>query len=437
MKQTINNIKIAVPLVAALAILIVVFYSCKKESVGKPEITKVRVTDVNKADSSVTKAQPGTTLVIEGRNLSNATQVLVNDKPVFFNPTLNTDNYIIFQIPRDAPTPDRFDVPNTIKVITLAGEAVYSFATQPPPPVLTGIVNYNPKPGTVMEIHGINLYGVNEIIFPGGKLGTNITKSEDGSILSVTVPADLDPTISDYLKINSPFGNTKSSFKVNTMYAQGAFANFDGAAEPGCGCWYTVPNSATLDAAMYPSSTGKYIRMTFGAATAPNGNTSNAGRSYNYGGTATKVILDPAVLSQAPDDYYLLFEINTRKPITGGALRATFGSSASGFSGNYGYDILLAANGVFDTQNKWQTVMMPLKGLNFFEGINWSTYYATSLRAIATLSEIFKPTGQMNGFYLKTIATKATKADGTVVTSGDFSDFDAAFDNFRIEKISK
>lgn len=435
MKSLIDKIKYALPAAFVLFMLFALLQGCKKEVATQPEITRIRVTDPANANLDLTKAQPGAYIVIEGKNLANAIQVLVNDMPVYFNTALNTGTHIIFQIPANAPTPDRFNVPNTIKVVTHSGSAAYDFTTEPPPPILESIYNYNPKPGTVLEISGKNLFGVNEVVFPGGKLGTGITKNEEGTVLKVTVPTDLDPMVSDYLKINSPFGNVTSKFKVNTIYSQGAFANFDGANEAGCGCWTTVPNSATLDAAMYPNSTGKYVRLMFNATAAIDGGQTAAGRAYNYGGPA-KVIIDPAALSQAPEDYYLLFEINTKQPITGGALRVAFGSNWSSYSGPYQYDMLLAKGApgnAFDTKNQWQTIMMPLTNLVSWSGndFNWDTNEPKSsatLIPVTTLTQLFKATGAMNGFAVKTLATK---------TSGGFSAFDAAFDNFRIEKIAK
>ena len=78
--------KIAFFIIAAGAVI----FSCKKNDsgTGQPVITKVRLVDTTKRDSTFTQAVPGTLVVIEGNNFSGVQAVLFNDTSAYFNPAL-------------------------------------------------------------------------------------------------------------------------------------------------------------------------------------------------------------------------------------------------------------------------------------------------------------------------------------------------------------
>lgn len=406
-------------LLASLGSLI----SCKKDSSGLPMITKVRATDANQAAIALENAVPGTFLVIEGQNLNNTTKVLFNGYEAFFNTAFNTSTHLFVQVPLKTPTPDRDPaVPNTITVMTPAGQTTYSFAINPPPPSITYIYNENTKPGSVMEIRGTFLLGVTEVEFPGGKKGTNIQKDPEGSWLKVTVPADL--AGSGVITLNSPYGNTKSQFEVNNTKDNGVFANFEqGTPEFGWEQWGAIK---TDDASAFPANNGSYIRSQFGgiALNDPGWWTNNRNVSVN---NFEKIVVPASELSNPPDDYYLKFEINTKTPIKAGTVFLIESLVKSGGDKSLRYVPYLKETGqVLDTKNQWMTVTIPIKDFGLF---NWDPSWTTvlSVTKVKTIGEFLEGNGAIGRFHIGIVTLDA----------GGIENYDAAIDNLRIAKVQK
>ncbi|HYH57013.1 MAG TPA: hypothetical protein VD772_10400, partial [Anseongella sp.] len=119
--------------IAALFILI----SCEKEeeavSQGPPVIERVRLSDPATADSSLSSATLGSTLVIVGQNLGSVKAVFLNNYEVGVNAAYATDNYLIIGVSDSVPTiATDPGVPNELKIVSPFGEAVYGFQVLPP-----------------------------------------------------------------------------------------------------------------------------------------------------------------------------------------------------------------------------------------------------------------------------------------------------------------
>ncbi|MGM9699445.1 MAG: glycan-binding surface protein [Prevotella sp.] len=143
---------------------------------GTPEITSVRILSDDDEEYAVerTTATPGTTLVVMGRNLSGATQLLINGQDVGFNSTFNTDNSIIATVPTEEKgfklSAFYDDIPDEIRVTTSGGVAVYSFKITAPYPQLTRMqATYPRETGDTIELYGMNLVDIKSIYV------TNIT----------------------------------------------------------------------------------------------------------------------------------------------------------------------------------------------------------------------------------------------------------------------
>ncbi len=172
MRHYIINKKWSLGMMLMVALLQLTFTSCKDDSDdgGQPVITAVRVPDPAKADSTFTKAGPGSVIAIMGQNLGSALKVYINNQSVYFNPTLNTDHSIIVQIPSetDGFKLSAFDssIPDEIRVETTHGTAVYSFKITAPGPQLTRIQGTYPRhAGDILNVYGKNLVDIEKIYF--------------------------------------------------------------------------------------------------------------------------------------------------------------------------------------------------------------------------------------------------------------------------------
>ncbi len=157
-------------LMLLLAVFTLSLSSCSDDdsSGGTPEITGVRVTDPEKADSLFTKSGPGQIIAIIGNNLGGALYVYINDQQVSFNSTMNTDHSIIVTVPteEDGFKLSAFDssIPDEIRVETRNGVATYAFKITAPSPSLQRIQgDYPRETGDILTLYGTNLVDIENI----------------------------------------------------------------------------------------------------------------------------------------------------------------------------------------------------------------------------------------------------------------------------------
>ena len=160
-----------------LMILLIAFVafsvsSCKddEEGMGTPQITAVRSCDPAKADSTFTKAGPGSLIAVIGNNLSDVQKAFINDQQVYFNPTMNTDHSVIITIPTedDGFVLTAFDssLKDEIRLETSHGTAVYAFKITAPWPSISRIQgSYPRKAGDVLNVYGLNLVDIERVYF--------------------------------------------------------------------------------------------------------------------------------------------------------------------------------------------------------------------------------------------------------------------------------
>src|SRR5690606_20408712 len=145
--------------------------ACKEEdeiNVGPPTIERVRNTDPTTADSAFTSATLGSTLAILGNNLLGTQQVYLNDYPLGVNTAYVTNNSVIVTVGDSVPTVATDpNVPNTLRLVNKAGEAIMEFQTLPPAPLVTQVKNQYVKPGDDLTLLGRYFYFVDTVYFPG------------------------------------------------------------------------------------------------------------------------------------------------------------------------------------------------------------------------------------------------------------------------------
>ena len=176
---------------AFLALVTITLASCKddEEGMGTPQITAVRSCDPAKADSTFTKAGPGSLIAVIGNNLSKVQKAYINDQEVYFNPTMNTDHSVILTVPTedDGFILTAFDstLKDEIRLETSHGTAVYAFKITAPWPSISRIQgSYPRKEGNLLNVYGLNLVDIERVYFtdvPAEQLDTTVWETIGGN----------------------------------------------------------------------------------------------------------------------------------------------------------------------------------------------------------------------------------------------------------------
>ncbi|MGK7396219.1 MAG: glycan-binding surface protein [Candidatus Cyclobacteriaceae bacterium M3_2C_046] len=240
MKTLINKLKITLLLIVAGIMII----SCNEDDeFGTPAIENVRMTNPDKADSSLTGGQFGQLIVIQGRNLGSTQEIYFNTEQASFNPNYITNENIIVNIPGTFPE----EVTNQIRVVTLGGQAIYNFNVAIPLPVITSVGNEFAAPGMTLNINGDYFYNVEQVMI--GEQEAKILKVTPEN-LSVEVPQGVS---TGTIKVTTVAGTGESAFNFRDPATM--IMNFDDVAK----CW----GGATVeDQAVNPTS-GNYAHVEF------------------------------------------------------------------------------------------------------------------------------------------------------------------------------
>ncbi|MBN1181872.1 MAG: hypothetical protein JXB49_06265 [Bacteroidales bacterium] len=310
--NNINKTRIISYLVIIFLTTSILFISCKEEEkLGPPVINKVRLIDPEKADSSITIADPGTMVVIEGENFINLLKVYFNDYEASFNRIFVTNTNIIVRIPEETPTAINNPlVSNEITVITETGFTTHSFFLNYPAPVIQTISNENALPGDTIYITGTNFFFIEKIIFPGEIEATNFEiLDEVNGIAQIQVPTNL--TESGIITFITPRDTVFSPMKFNDISGDDVICNFDDINTFIWGCLISADNNA------FPGARGSFAHLS---------TTNIAVGSYDWW-TNNKVcfldsinIIPPQNMGDQITDYQLKFEMYVNKPWNTGNL---------------------------------------------------------------------------------------------------------------------
>jgi hypothetical protein len=245
--------KTALGLLLAAGMLLA-FQSCNNDDVdGAPAISNVRLLDPAKADSSLTAAEPGSLIVIQGQNLGSVLKVYFNDFEASFNAALGSSSNIIVIIPAGAPTKAvDAGVPNKIKVLTKGGEATYDFVLTAPVPVISGLYSEFVKANGTVVINGDYFYNIKSV-----KLGSTSLEVVSATVKQITAKMPATAAV-DIITVEGEFGTVKTGFKMNDL--TGNMINFDVPATTWGSdvCWGGAPIVAATDA---QAISGKFSRI--------------------------------------------------------------------------------------------------------------------------------------------------------------------------------
>lgn len=144
---------------------------------GQPVIECVRLTDPEKADSTFSVGNLGQMILIEGRNLSHAMNIYINNQDCYFNANYNTDTHIIMNIPSDLIVYGQDNsLPMEIRVETTHGTAIYPFHVIAGAPAIDFYKADMPlnsegipemQPGQIVELHGSLFHEIQSIYVAG------------------------------------------------------------------------------------------------------------------------------------------------------------------------------------------------------------------------------------------------------------------------------
>jgi len=190
-----------------------VFFSCKKNDSGsgQPVITRIRVVDSTKKDSTFIAAIPGTLIVIEGNNFDGLKAVLFNDTAAYFNPAYVTNTNIILNIPATAQTAATDPkVPSKITLVTSHGTTSFSFQLYLPPPYIASISFDNS--GSVVYINGNNFAGIRKITFPVPGNDTALSYTVNKTFTQIIAAIPPGTAFNDSLRVYCTFGTGAFSY---------------------------------------------------------------------------------------------------------------------------------------------------------------------------------------------------------------------------------
>lgn len=355
---------------SALVVVAALFGSCDDDPEA-PVITNIRLTPPELADITLTEAPLGTIVVIQGRNLKHVTKVLMNDYEVKLLPSFVSNSNIVVVIDDKVPTfATKADVPNSIRVVTKDGlSASYDILILPPPAIIESISNEMAKAGETITLSGKYFYFVNEITFPGGVKGTNVTTASDGTWAKVTVPPGVDPK-GGHILVTSNSGTSIPRARSHFNDTTGVFMNFDYYNPFGWGIQNSNITTSTPGGIIQP------INKRFGLI--------HCTLNKEYGWSNDKVIhitywgkkMYPEgagfEAATAIGNMDLRMEVAVEKPTTNlDGIQLTVFLPLSGKDYSYNFPL---SNAVKTLDGKWYTVSVPLSSLVNADKQTLSTY---------------------------------------------------------------
>ncbi|MCE6988746.1 glycan-binding surface protein [Dyadobacter sp. CY323] len=365
------------------------FQSCNNDDVeGAPTISNVRLLDPTKADSSLSAAEPGSLVVIQGQNLSSVLKVYFNDFEADFNSALGSNSNIVITIPANAPT-KAVDpaVSSKIKVVTKGGETTYDFVLSAPKPVISGLYSEFVKPNGTVLINGDYFYNIKSV-----KLGATTLQVVSSTVKQITAKMPATAAVGN-ITVEGEFGTAKTSYQVNG--SDGHMVNFDVPTTSWGSevCWGGAPIVAATDAG---AISGKYSRIK---------DTKLPATGYNDGWVFSTCSFDFKLAAGAAADRQFKFEHNIAEPWKAGK-----------------YDITITAAGSEYTYafQPWNSTVYAATG---YQTSGWST-------AVIELTEFKNAAGSTIADVSKVTDLKVSFNTPDVVIAS----FNGSVDNFRIVK---
>lgn len=278
------------------------------------------------------KGYPGDLVKAEGAGLSNVKSIqLDNLVNVVFNPALNSDKSVMFNVFFDEKKGSRFGV-QKLKITKASGEIIISDfeILQPKVVISEKFEPIIPKVGTMVTVNGMWFFNISSVKFAG--VPVSFTRVSSSS-LTFIVPANA--LVGGDVEITTPGGTTKRFLDIDQGFDLYRVADFDGGGLRPNNNWnkYGDANSLT-----YPSAggiSGTYAELTWTGA-----------RANGYNGcesSAGSALLKPTA-TDATKAFYII-DVNC-----GGAIGTRIDLLiVDSDGGNWAYTYLISTPG-------WQTI---------------------------------------------------------------------------------
>lgn len=429
--KILKKISPAAQLLTVIAILLLVYSSCRKDSsvrtggAKKVKIDSVTTQSTTSTKTVLTKAIVGTLIRLNGSGFTSTTAVYCNGVKITVNPSLVTETNIIMTIPSTLPFGSDIKdttVRNTIRIVTKYDDYTYKFAILGPAPVVTDVSHSLPKVGDSFTLYGTNLRDINSIVFPGNVtlLPGQFTLSSDYKSITCIIPAGA-ATTPGGIDIKGANGE---AFSYNYMnHSDGIVIN--AFAADGNGVYNYGANISGTQTTAFPQTTtgtknpANYRMVPVTAADAPLSSTAVGGFHF-HPETALTVVQQKAPTyvtgATACNNLALQFDIYIPVQWASGWVRVDLINGNSAYRCDYApWDV--SGTIVPVKMTGWQTVTMPLSKFSALNG-------KTVANAVTLL----------NGAdaYFSFINSSFTDSGGATFAGSVIPSFQIAFGNFRV-----
>jgi hypothetical protein len=209
-----KNTKYIYKVMLLMTIVGIVLSACDDDNQdATPVITNVRVVA---KDSTVSGAEFGLPIAIQGTNLGSVRQVFFNDIEAELSPPYITDTNILLYVPDIAPS----TVTNKITLVTASGKTTTAdFTVLLPEPEVWLLANEFAQPGTANAIFGNYFYLISEVRVGDTPVEFVVVNA---TTIAFMTPDDVGV---DKITVTGEGGTTVSSFSMNET--EGNMINFD------------------------------------------------------------------------------------------------------------------------------------------------------------------------------------------------------------------
>ncbi|HEV3411209.1 MAG TPA: glycan-binding surface protein [Puia sp.] len=367
--------------------------------------------------TSISFDNTGTMLYINGKNLVGISKITfpIGATGNYDTATGYTINTTWTQIAAGVPPGTAWN--DSLRVYCTFGNASFPY---PPPMTISAVSDENATAGTTITLTGTNFIGVNQVTFPGGIAGTNLTKV-DVNHMTVKVPAGI--TAPDTLRISGQLGTAAATQLFDsyiTYTSPGYLTTFEGdgaSNNTGFIGWTGGFANAAAATTAYPGNTGAVGVLDQGS---PMGNNAGATSQGNPG--LLQLNDGPWVsnTSASITGYSLKFEVFVASPWSKGELWISVGDWYTWTSYTARYAPWQGTQTGTYNPTGWQTVTIPLTG--FHSG---NQFWQTSYNASGTGPNVF------TDFPATSLVFMIANDQATAVPAGSIN---VAVDNVRIVK---
>ncbi len=337
MKTIFKNISI---LLFAMAMVIA---SCTKEETLNPQISAVVPADSTLVGAS---GYPDDLIFIEGNELSNIESIIFSagdaEVPVVFNPALNSDKVVIFNVPFDDALGSVFGLQQIIFTNKQGKSFTQPFEILQPEPEITGFNPERPKVGTSVIIKGNWFQNLVSVIFNDSAADYSQLSSSE---ISLKLTASAMPA---NVIVTTDAGSDTMLLDINLGYNLYKYNDLDGGGKFATNNWYTSGDLAANPVVFsdVDGISGLYVQILW------DGTTTNT-----WGNCETSAGANPGIAETNPDtvffvaDYFCVTD-------TGSSFQIQIDDGISVWACNYTFTSE-------DEIHKWVTIKLKLSDFGF------------------------------------------------------------------------